>query len=132
MLYAAMKNEYSWLTQFESTYEYIGRVFTWFFSMYGGHFDQEGMAIKFKIKENEYVPEIIPKLYCNIDPQQDSQLLCVYDPLISDSNTTQKTFRYSDIRKVFENINQIIYNTYQEFYYYQEFRNEATILNRII
>ena len=132
MLYAALKIEFSLLSQYEGEYEYIGRLFSYFFSMFGAYFNYEAMAIKFTQKEDEQIPEIIPKLYCNINPSQDPKILWVYDPLAAENNTTQKAFRYWDVQKTFKDINHIIFDAYQQIYYYQEPISEISILNRII
>ena len=129
MLYTATKiEEMNKFDSFHSEETHSARLFAWFLTMFGEYFDYETMAIMFV---QGYIPMTFPKIYWGIDPTQNPKMLWVYDPLKSNNNTTQKAFKFDEIRKVFAEIKQVIFKEYQQIYNVPGYLDTVTILDKL-
>lgn len=130
MLYTATKiEEMNKFDSFRSEDTLSARLFTWFLNMFGEYFDYETMAIMFV---QGYIPMTFPKIYWGIDPTQNPKVLWVFDPYKANNNTTQKAFKFDEIRKLFAEIKQIMLKEYQQIYQLFEYAETMTILDKII
>lgn len=130
MLYTATKiEEMNKFDSFRSEDTLSARLFTWFLNMFGECFDYETMAIMFV---QGYIPMTFPKIYWGIDPTQNPKVLWVFDPYKANNNTTQKAFKFDEIRKLFAEIKQIMLKEYQQIYKLSEYAETMTILDKII
>lgn len=55
---------------------------------------------------------MVPKIVSGFDATQFKKTLCVYDPINSKNNTTQKAFRIEEIQKLFKATKDKITNDY--------------------
>ena len=122
MLYAALNFErMNSNALFQEDDVYKGRLFAYFLSYYGDYFDVEYNAIFFDWNS---MPIILPKLNPQCDTSSFRKTLIVYDPTNCRNNTTQKTFRYEEIERLFSKTKKRIRDDFSEMIKNKSFQNK--------
>ena len=116
---------------FHSETTHPARLLSWFLAYFGEYFEMDKMAIIF-MKED--MPLVMLKSYLSlpIDNTPEKPVLCVFDPLDANNNTTLRTFEASSLRIVFSQTKETIFKEYIRIYNSEENIQNITILDKII
>ena len=132
MLYSSYFLEKMYYPAYCSEETHPARLLAWFWTYFGGYFNQENMAIIFMRND---MPLVILKECWGADKRNldnGKPILTVFDPLDSTNNITLKTFKPDVLENVFHETKDKIFNEFMNIYMSDESDNETNILNTLI